>query len=171
MPITRIVNSAIDGVAGEMAAVRADIVSHAGSDLLCYRAEGPQGLVEAQDAAWSPLVAWAKDALGARFILAEGVMPVKQDEQTLAAIARARRGLRSARARGAPHRHHAHRFGHHRAGARVGRITPDEAWAAAHVDEDWQMKKWGADTAAASRRSARRREFDAAAAILAALRQ
>jgi chaperone required for assembly of F1-ATPase len=171
MPITRIVNSAIDGVAGEMAAVRADIVSHAGSDLLCYRAEGPQGLVEAQDAAWSPLVAWARDALGARFILAEGVMPVKQDDQTLAAIARA---LESFGPLALAALHTVTTL----TGSAIialalalGRITPDEAWAAAHVDEDWQMKKWGTDAAAASRRSARRREFDAAAAILAALRQ
>ena len=171
MPITRIVNSAIDGVAGEMAAVRADIVSHAGSDLLCYRAEGPRGLVEAQDAAWSPLVSWAKDALGARFILAEGVMPVKQDDQTLAAIARAVEGF-GPLALAALHTVTT------LTGSAIialalarGRITPDEAWAAAHVDEDWQTKHWGGDTAAASRRLARRREFDAAAAILAALRQ
>ena len=171
MPLTRIVNSAIDGVAGEMPAVRADIVSHAGSDLLCYRAEGPEGLVEAQNAAWAPLLAWAKEALGARFILAEGVMPVKQDEATLAAIARAVEGY-GPLALAALHTVTT------LTGSAIialalakGRITPDEAWATAHVDEDWQMEKWGADEAAVSRRSARRREFDAAAAILAALRQ
>ena len=48
MPVTRIVNSAIDGVARQMEAVRADIVRHAASDLLCYRAGGPQGLVARQ---------------------------------------------------------------------------------------------------------------------------
>ena len=143
----RIVNSAIDGVAGEMAAVRADIVSHAGSDLLCYRAEGPRGLVEAQDAAWSPLVSWAKDALGARFILAEGVMPVKQDDQTLAAIARAVEGF-GPLALAALHTVTTLTGSAIIALRSRGRITPDEAWAAAHVDEDWQMKKWGGDTAA-----------------------
>jgi chaperone required for assembly of F1-ATPase len=171
MPITRIVNSAIDGVAAEMPAVRAEIVSHAASDLLCYRADAPPGLVEAQDAAWSPLLAWAKEALGARFILAEGVMPVKQDGETLAAIARAIEGF------GPLALAALHTITTLTGSAIValalarGRITPDEAWAVAHVDEDWQMKQWGTDAAAASRRSARRREFDAAATILAALRQ
>ena len=86
MPLTRIVNAAIDRVAGEMAAVRADIVKYAGSDLICYRAEGPQSLIEAQDAAWAPLIAWAREALGARFVLAGGVVHVAQDAASLAAI-------------------------------------------------------------------------------------
>ena len=80
MPMTRLVNSAIDRVAPEMAAVRAEIVNYAGSDLLCYRADGPERLVERQDEVWSPLIAWAREALGARFVLAEGIVHVRQSE-------------------------------------------------------------------------------------------
>ena len=86
MPLTRIVNAAIDRVTGEMAAVRADVVKYAGTDLICYRAEGPQSLVDAQEAAWAPLIAWAREALGARFILAAGIVHVKQDASALTAI-------------------------------------------------------------------------------------
>jgi chaperone required for assembly of F1-ATPase len=64
MALTRVANAAIDRVAGEMAAVRAEIVKYAGSDLICYRAEGPQSLVEAQAVAWDSLVVWAREVLG-----------------------------------------------------------------------------------------------------------
>ena len=46
------------------------------------------------------------------------------------------------------------------------RLTPDEAWAAAHVDEDWQISQWGDDAEAAARRARRRQEFEAAARML-----
>src|SRR5215470_12942014 len=45
MPLTRLVNSALDGVAGREAEVRADIARYAASDLLCYRADAPAELV------------------------------------------------------------------------------------------------------------------------------
>ena len=46
------------------------------------------------------------------------------------------------------------------------RLTPDQAWTAAHVDEDWQISQWGEDREAAERRETRWREFAAAAALL-----
>ncbi len=49
-----------------------------------------------------------------------------------------------------------------------GFLTPAEAWAAAHVDEDFQSELWGADEEAAARRAARWREMEAAAAALEA---
>ena len=47
-----------------------------------------------------------------------------------------------------------------------GRMTPEEAWKAAHVDEDWQIAQWGEDAEAAVRRTARWRDFAAAARLL-----
>ena len=64
MPLTRLLNSAIDGVAHTMAETRADILSYAGSDLLCYRAEEPDTLVARQAHAFDPVLRWAADSLG-----------------------------------------------------------------------------------------------------------
>ncbi len=168
MPLTRIVNAAIDGVAGEMAAVRAEIVRYSGSDLICYRAEEPQSLVEAQSAAWDPLVAWAREALGARLQLAAGIVHVKQDESVLAAVDRALEPL-GALALAAVH------TATTLTGSAIialavlhGRLSIDDAWAVAHVDEDWQMRQWGADETALATRARRRREMDAAGLIMAA---
>jgi chaperone required for assembly of F1-ATPase len=48
-----------------------------------------------------------------------------------------------------------------------GRLTPEAAWDAAHVDEDWQIGKWAQDAEAAERRQNRWRDFAAAARALA----
>lgn len=166
MPLTRLFNSAIDGVAVRRAEVADEIVRYAGSDLICYRADSPQGLVDRQEAAWSPFVGWARQALGARLRLAEGVMPIAQDEAALAAVAAAVEGLDSYRLAAvllattltgsaimALALHH-------------GAFGADEAWAASHVDEDWEIALWGEDAEASARRAERRRDFDAAVRVL-----
>ena len=168
MPLTRIVNSAIDGVSRETDAVRADIVRHAGSDLVCYRAEGPEGLVAKQEAAWAPLLAFAREALGARFVLAEGVVHVEQSPEALAAVDRALTGD-DALSLAAIHTVTT-LTGSAVIALALARyqVSAEEAWTAAHVDEDWQMSQWGKDEQALARRARRWREMEAAAKILAA---
>ena len=51
MPLTRLANAVIDAVAPAPAPVADEIAKYLGSDLLCYRAEAPDGLVAAPDAA------------------------------------------------------------------------------------------------------------------------
>jgi chaperone required for assembly of F1-ATPase len=48
----------------------------------------------------------------------------------------------------------------------TGRLSADEAWAAAHVDEDWNIAQWGEDELAMQRRAFRFAEFQAAASVL-----
>ena len=51
-----------------------------------------------------------------------------------------------------------------------GVVDPDQAWTAAHVDEDWNIEKWGIDEEVAARRAARLVDFRAAVSILDALK-
>lgn len=168
LPVTRIVNAIIDGVVPDPGPVADDIVKYAGSDLICYRADGPSGLVERQSAAWDPILAWAREALGARFIQSEGVMFVAQPDAAIAAV---RRALPAD-----PWRTGAAHVVTTLTGSALlalallhGRLTAGEAWSAAHVDEDFQIAQWGADEEAAERRAARQREMMAAAKVLACL--
>ena len=89
MPKTRLVNTALDGVAREIDAVTAEISKFAGSDLICYRAPAPVSLVEAQNAAWNPILDFFRENFSAPFICAEGVIFVAQPENSVAAIRRA----------------------------------------------------------------------------------
>src|SRR6188474_330463 len=80
MPLTRLANTIIDGVAPATEPVAAEIVKYLGSDLLCYRADTPRGLVQMQMQHWDPILAWARDTLGAGFVTGEGVIFVTQPE-------------------------------------------------------------------------------------------
>ena len=168
MPLTRLANTIIDGVVASPAAVAADIEKYLGSDLLFYRAEGPQRLVERQADRWDPVLAWAREALGARFTLAQGLVHAAQPES---AVAAARAAIPADPWRlGALHAVTTLTGSALMALALMrGRLTGDEAWEAAHVDEDWNMEQWGRDEIALERRAARRAEMDAAVTLLAAL--
>ncbi|MDH7794459.1 MULTISPECIES: ATP12 family protein [unclassified Beijerinckia] len=175
MPLTRLVNSALDGVARDIAAVQAEVVKYAGSDLLCYRAGEPETLAAAQRQAWDPVIAWMRETHGARFVLAEGVMHAAQPEETLAAVHAVVADL-TGQGVAAPLKAAALNTVTTLTGSALlalalasGKLAADEAWAAAQVDEDYQMRVWGADAEAVERQARRKIEMDAAAAVLAAL--
>jgi chaperone required for assembly of F1-ATPase len=171
MPLTRIVNSAIDGVARRPDVMTAEIVKYAGSDLMCYRAGEPEALVRAQAAAWDPVLAFARDKLGASFIGTQGLVFIEQPEAALAAVKHAIARI-AASGEGAPFALAALHVMTSLTGSALlalavahGELTPADAWSAAHVDEDFEMRTWGEDTEAARRRSSRWREMEAAAVL------
>jgi chaperone required for assembly of F1-ATPase len=166
MPLTRLSNSIIDGVAASASAVAAEVEKYLGSDLLFYRADGPERLVARQSDLWDPIVVWARTALGARFELVEGVMHVAQPLESIKAAAAAI--PRDPWRLGAVHSLTTLTGSALIALALAQKaISPDAAWAAAHVDEDWNMELWGRDALALERREQRLSEMKAAATILA----
>jgi chaperone required for assembly of F1-ATPase len=166
MPITRIVNSTIDGVEPRRDEVIDDLVRYAGSDMLCYRAADPERLALAQEAAWRPVLDWVKDTHGARFTLAEGVMHVEQPAEALAAIRHAIEQVQSPFALAALHVMTTLSGSVLLALAHAqGGIDADAAWAAAHVDEIFQEGLWGEDYEAMERRRRRKADFDAASLV------
>jgi chaperone required for assembly of F1-ATPase len=168
MPLTRLVNSAIDGVADQQQAVRDEIVRYAGSDALCYRSGEPEALVARQDAVWNPIIAALEARLGARFVMAQGIVFAAQPEPVLAAVARRAGTIPAPLALAGAHAVMTLTGSAILALAMAeGLIAPDAAWDAAHLDEDYQSEIWGRDEEAAERRAARRTEFDAAALLLA----
>ncbi|RUW71826.1 MULTISPECIES: ATP12 family chaperone protein [unclassified Mesorhizobium] len=171
MPVMRLVNTAIDGVASDPQAVLEDILRFASSDLLCYRADGPQGLVDRQNQLWDPVIDWARGALGARFLLAEGIVHVEQPRETIAVL-----GAHLAQ-RNEPLRLAAIHVMTSLTGSALlaiavdfGELDGETAWSAGHVDEDWQIEHWGQDAEAVARRSARKRDMMAAVSLLEALK-
>jgi chaperone required for assembly of F1-ATPase len=165
MPLTRLANAAIDTVAEARAAVADEVAKYLGSDLVCYRAEGPAGLVERQAQAWDPVLAWAHEALGARFVQVQGVVfsaqPAEAIEATRAAIpsdiwrlaaVASVSGLTGSTLLALA--------------LAAGAHDAKTVWTAAHVDEDWQMAQWGRDAETLERRALRHAEFQAAATVL-----
>ena len=168
MPMTRLANAIIDGVADAPDAVRDEVVKYLGNDLVFYRADQPEGLIAQQAQHWDPLIAFARDSYGARFMLAQGIVHQAQPPEAIAAAAVS-----------VPNE--PWKLG---ALAAITTITgsalialalaakaieADAAWNAAHVDEDWNAAKWGEDPEVEVRRAARRAEFDAAVLVLRAV--
>jgi chaperone required for assembly of F1-ATPase len=168
MPVTRFANSVVDAVVDRVEAVTADVAKYFASDLLFYRAGHPEALVAREADLWDPVLFWAADTLGAHFILAEGIVHVRQPD---AAIAAARAALPDD-----PWSIAALHIVTTLTGSALlalallrGALDSDQVWAAAHVDEDWNMEKWGIDEEVAARRAARLIDFAAAATIVRAL--
>ncbi len=168
MPLTRLANTIIDGVAAASREINAEIEKYLGSDLVCYRAEGPDRLVARQAHRWDPILAFAREQFGARFEITYGVRFVTQSPD---AIAAARQAIPID-----PWRLGAVHVVMSLTGSALialaferGAVTLEEAWAAAHVDEDWNMELWGRDELALERRAARLAEMQAAARVLALL--
>ena len=165
MPLTRFANSVVDAVVDRVEAVADDVAKYLGSDLLFYRAGHPEALVAREAALWDPVLFWAADTLGAHFILAEGIVHVRQPDS---AIAAARRTFPAD-----PWSIAALHVVTTLTGSALlalalmhGVLDPDQVWAAAHVDEDWNIDQWGVDEEVAARRAARLVDFKAAAGIL-----
>lgn len=166
MPMVRLVNSALESGADRGQSFRDEIVKYAGNDLLLYRADSPAELVAAEEAAWdAALVALARH-FGVGFQPTIGILHQGQPAPTLARLSEALAdedllpltalvsitGLTGS--------------GLLSIGLRHGLFTPDDVWAAAHVDEDHNIRLWGEMEEAAARRKKRRAEFDAAVKLL-----
>lgn len=172
MPVMRLVNTAIDGVAADTQAVLEDILRFASSDLVFYRADAPERLVQRQAQAWDPVLDWAREVLGARFFLAEGVMHVEQPRESIHAVGTYLGGRRDALTLAALH------VMTTLTGSALialaiesGELDAETGWNAAHVDEDWNIEQWGEDFEAAARRRARKAEMMSAVGLLRAMRQ
>jgi len=170
MPVYRLVNTAIDGVAADPQAVLEDILRFSSSDLLCYRADGPDTLVRRQNEAWDSVIDWARSALGARFNLAEGVIHVDQPRESVAVLG-AHLNQRADPLRLAALHVMTTLTGSALLALAVdfGELEAEEAWKSAHVDEDFQAEQWGQDSEAVARRTNRRRDMMAAAGLLRAI--
>jgi chaperone required for assembly of F1-ATPase len=166
MPLTGLANAAIDRVAPDVDAFAAGLARFGESDLICYRAPGPEALVARQQERWDPFVAWARSRYDIDLTVAEGVMHHAQPAATVARLAAAV----------------ASRGPFELAGlsplvtvggslvialALAERAFPlEEAWAAASLDDQWQLDQWGEDAEAVTALANRRRDFGAGALFL-----
>ncbi len=166
MPLTKLANTAIDTVTASRAHVVSEIVAYAGNDLVCYRAERPSDLVALQAKAWDPVLLWAKATLGAEFLTTTGVIHIGQPPAALSEMRSHLLILDNFRLTAI-----------HSAMTLTGSAllalmlhaqatSAEQAWATAHVDEDFQIAQWGPDVQAAQRREWRKADFMASSQFM-----
>ena len=163
MPLSRLANTAIDLTKARRGAMVAELVRYGGTDLLCHRAERPPELVARQAAAWQPLLDWLRERHGIALRAAAGVVPQRQDPQSLSRLERVAGAgddfeLTALHAAAAG-------TGSVAVGLALmaGRVTADEAADAAFLDDLYQIGRWGADAEAEARLADGRREIAVAA--------
>lgn len=166
MPLTGLANAAVDRVAPDPAAFAKGLAHYGESDLTCYRAEAPRGLVSRQEQAWDPLLAWGRRRFDVDFSTTCGIVHVEQPSATTERLAHAVSALDPFRLAGLSPLVTV--GGSLLAALAVleGAVTPDSAWEAVTVDDRWQLEQWGADAEAEQRLDNRRRDFLVAAAFL-----
>jgi chaperone required for assembly of F1-ATPase len=169
MPLTGLANAAIDRVAPDPKAFARTLAEYGESDLLCYRAEGPDTLVERQGRIWEPLLGWARTRFCVEIEVTTGVMHRRQPPQTVEQLGRAVAARGAFQLAGlAPLVTIAGSLIIALALAE-GAIGLEAAWEAAMLDEAWQAEQWGADPLAAASLENRRREFEGAYRFLTLL--
>lgn len=169
LPFTRSVNAAIDRVAPNPEPVIATIAAYGGSDLLCYRAEGPRALIERQAEAWDPWLAWSAATLGAPLATITGVIPRDQPAESLAALHAA---VARYNAFGLTALHDLVALsGSLVLGLAVAAEALDgaDAWDISRLDEIWQAEQWGADAEAEEAAATRRADFIRSAEMICLL--
>ena len=161
MPLTGLANAAIDRIAPDPEGFAAGLARYGENDLLCYRADGPDRLVERQAELWDPILAWGRRRFDIDFEIVCGIIHRPQHESTL-------RQLDHAVATRGPFELAALSPLVTIGGSLVialalaqEAVDLDTAWAAATLDEAWQAEQWGEDTEAAAVLEARRRDFAA----------
>ncbi len=150
MHATRLANTSIESVPLAREATAQAIADYAASDLLCYFATEPEGLLERQQRLWGPILDRAEeDRL--RFIRAAGIVHQVQPPETLARVKAIALELDDFGLTGLA-------FGAALFGSAVlaialqrGWLSGEEAFALARLDEAWQEEKWGVDAEAAAR--------------------
>ncbi|MCR9107863.1 ATP12 family protein [Marivita sp. XM-24bin2] len=145
MPFTKTANAAIDKVALQLLEVADLLAEYGDSDLLCYRADAPEALVERQNMVWDPLLEWAERELNAKLEPRVGVMHAPQDP---AAISELRERVRAMNAFELAAFHDLVAISGSLVigfAAKSGDHPIDELWSASRVDEDWQQEQWGED--------------------------
>lgn len=167
MPITRLVNTVVDGIADDMQAVFEDLLRFVACDMIFYRAQTPKELVQRQCEKWDPLLDWAEEKLGARFYLVEGLMHVEQSRESIQAVSNYLRKFESPYMIATLHTMTT-LIGSALIALAVAarKIDADYAWDIAHLDENWMIEQWGFDEELMARRAYKKAEFDAAATVI-----
>ena len=159
MPWTRSANSAIDKLSIQRAGVEDHLIGYAGTDLLSYRAEGPDGLIARQAEVWDPILEWISETHGARLSTTFGVMPVTQTEDTLQKLRNVMQGMSNFAITGF------HDLvtlsGSYVLAVAVAEefMKSEAAWDASRIDEEWQIEQWGRDEEAEEHAEMKRDAF------------
>jgi chaperone required for assembly of F1-ATPase len=171
MPHFRYVVTAIDRVTPQRGDIINQLVGFSGNDLICYRDPDQLELASEQSMGWNPLLEWAESQHGIKLCIGAGVMPVKQDAETLLTAENWLSDKDDFRLAGLYNL--ISLSGSFVIGMAIeqGRLAVEPGFDLAFLDELWQTRKWGDDAEAEDRRQAIKKDMIEAKNYLSLLDQ
>jgi chaperone required for assembly of F1-ATPase len=166
MPLTGLANAAIDRVAPDKKTFADGLARYAEADLACYRAEGPQDLIDRQTKDWDALLSWGRRRFDVDFNTTSAIRHVAQPTATVERLSHAVAALDAFRLAGLSPLTTIGGSLLAALGVLEGAFSPEEAWEAVSLDERWQLEQWGSDAEAEAALASRRWDFIAAARFL-----
>jgi chaperone required for assembly of F1-ATPase len=170
MPLTGLVNAAIDRIAPDKESFARGLALYGESDLVCYRAEGPAPLVRRQAEHWDPILAWASHRYDIAFETVVGIIHRAQPAATIERLGQAVRARTPFELAGLSPLVTVSGSLLIALALAEEAITFEPAWAAATLDEQWQIDQWGDDPEAVKALAGRRFDFEAGTRFLALLK-
>jgi len=171
MPAVRLAFTALDRVAQVRGDMADEIARFGGADVICYRADAPADLAEAEAEVWDPWLDWAARRLGVSLQPVRGVihqpqpaaalgrlhsLALEEDDFVLAGLAFGAALFGSAVLAYA---------------VRLGDLSAVDAFEISRFDEAFQARRWGLDAEAEHRREAMTADAVMLGRWFAALRQ
>ena len=169
MPINRLANAAIDKVGNNVDDVITLLGEYAGTDLLCYRVEEPNELIDQQILYWDPYIKWAEEKFGIKLNVTNGIVPIEQPVETMHLLISKMKNMSVLKL--TVFHELVTISGSYILGlAAVKNAMPSEnIWNAAILDENWQSSAWGEDQEQKKNLELKKVDFFKAIEVLSAL--
>ena len=169
MPVNRLANAAIDKVGNNVDEVTTLLGEYAGTDLLCYRVEEPNELIDQQILYWDPCIKWAEEKFGIKLNVTNGIVPIEQPIETMHLLISKMKNMSTFKL--TVFHELVTISGSYILGlAAVENAMPSEnIWNAAILDENWQSSAWGEDQEQKKNLELKKVDFFKAIQVLGAL--
>lgn len=166
MPVTRLMNVAVERTPDMRDELVAEMRKYAGTDVLCYREDNLKVLTARQSERWDPVLNWVKTQHDVVLNVTSGIMAIGQPEDSLDKVAEFARQQDDIALTLLTH--FTSVFSSAVLGITVldGYKTAHQALALSRLDEHYQIELWGQDEEAQERADAIESETLALAKIL-----
>ena len=144
MPITRLVNVAVEQTPDRRADLLGEARRYAQTDLLCFRAPQPRVLKERQSEAWDKWIAWGREQ-GVVLKTTETLQAIEQPAASLAKIEDFGRSLDDLKLTLFVHLIAVYGSVILAMGVMKSALSAEAAFKLSRVDHDYQIELWGED--------------------------
>ena len=147
-----LISTAIDKISNDKVSYIDNVLGFINTDLICYRADGPNELVDLQNSSWNPIISFIKKYIDVELKFFIGVMPSKQSSEIFIRIKTLINSFSDIEISVL------HRMTNLTGSIFIsicimkGDVLKNEAFELSFLDELWQAKNWGVEVESLDKR-------------------